>query len=70
MVYVSGSIAGNVLSRSTALWLVFLFAPPKYEEDLPTLITRLVVGIMIPLITVVDSIDDPLISFWSDRAAP
>ena len=25
MVYASGSIAGNLLSRSTALWLVFFF---------------------------------------------
>jgi GPH family glycoside/pentoside/hexuronide:cation symporter len=67
MVYASGSIAGNVISRSTALWLVFFFAPPSDEEDLPTLIPRLAVGIMIPLITVIDSIDDPLIGFWSDR---
>jgi len=29
MVYASGSIAGNVLSRSTALWLFFFFAPPS-----------------------------------------
>ena len=37
MVYASGSIAGNVLSRSTALWLVFFFAPPEDEPDLPAL---------------------------------
>lgn len=67
LVYASGSIAGNVLSRSTALWLVFFFAPPSDEEDLPTLVPRLVIGILIPLITVIDSIDDPLIGFWSDR---
>ena len=66
MVYASGSIAGNVLSRSTALWLVFFFAPPA-DADLPTLVPRLVVAIMIPLITVIDSVDDPLIGFWSDR---
>ncbi len=35
MGYASGSIAGNVLSRSTALWLIFFFAPPKDEPDLP-----------------------------------
>ena len=69
LVYASGSIAGNVLTRSTALWLVFYFAPPSDEEDLPTLIPRLVIGILIPLITVLDSIDDPLIGFWSDRTS-
>ena len=35
LVYASGSSAGNVLSRSTALWLIFFFAPPKDEPDLP-----------------------------------
>lgn len=67
MVYASGSIAGNVLSRSTALWLVFFFAPPKDEPDLPTLVPRLTLGAMIVAITFIDSVDDPLIGFWSDR---
>lgn len=67
MVYASGSIAGNVLSRSTALWLVFYFAPPKDEPDLPTLVPRVALGFMIVGITFIDSIDDPLIGFWSDR---
>ena len=67
MVYASGSIAGNVLSRSTALWLIFYFAPPKDETDLPTLVPRVALGFMIVAITIIDSIDDPLIGFWSDR---
>lgn len=67
MVYASGSIAGNVLSRSTALWLFFLFAPPSDETDLPTLVPRVVLGFMIVGITLIDSVDDPLIGFWSDR---
>lgn len=67
MVYASGSIAGNVLSRSTALWLFFFFAPPSGETDLPTLVPRVVLGFMIVGITLIDSIDDPLIGFWSDR---
>ncbi len=67
MVYASGSVAGNVLSRSTALWLFFLFAPPSGETDLPTLVPRVVLGFMIVGITLIDSIDDPLIGFWSDR---
>jgi GPH family glycoside/pentoside/hexuronide:cation symporter len=67
MVYASGSIAGNVLSRSTALWLFFLFAPPSDETDLPTLVPRVALGFMIVGITLIDSVDDPLIGFWSDR---
>jgi GPH family glycoside/pentoside/hexuronide:cation symporter len=67
MVYASGSIAGNVISRSTALWLVFFFAPPSDEKDLPTLVPRVALGFMIVGITFIDSIDDPLIGFWSDR---
>lgn len=67
MVYASGSIAGNVLSRSTALWLIFFFAPPSDEKDLPTLVPRFAVAIMIVAIRVIDSFDDPFIGFWSDR---
>ncbi len=67
MIYASGSIAGNVISRSTALWLIFYFAPPKDETDLPTLVPRLALGGMIVAITIIDSLDDPLIGFWSDR---
>jgi len=67
IVYASGSIAGNVISRSSALWLVFFFAPPADEKGLPTLIPRLTLGIIIVAITFLDSIDDPLIGFWSDR---
>jgi GPH family glycoside/pentoside/hexuronide:cation symporter len=67
MVYASGSIAGNVLSRSTALWLIFFFAPPEDEKDLPTLVPRLAVAIMIVAIRLIDSLDDPFIGFWSDR---
>jgi len=67
IVYASGSIAGNVLSRSSALWLVFFFAPPADEKGLPTLIPRLTLGIIIVAITFLDSVDDPLIGFWSDR---
>ncbi len=67
MVYASGSIAGNVLSRSTALWLIFFFAPPEDEKDLPTLVPRLAVAIMIVAIRFIDSLDDPFIGFWSDR---
>ena len=67
IVYASGSIAGNVLSRSSALWLVFFFAPPADEKELPTLIPRLTLGIIIVAITFLDSVDDPLIGFWSDR---
>jgi GPH family glycoside/pentoside/hexuronide:cation symporter len=67
IVYASGSIAGNVVSRSLALWLVYYFAPPKDETDLPTLVPRLALGAIIFVITFIDAVDDPLIGFWSDR---
>jgi GPH family glycoside/pentoside/hexuronide:cation symporter len=67
IVYASGSIAGNVVSRSLALWLVYFFAPPKDETDLPTLVPRIALGAIIFAITFIDAVDDPLIGFWSDR---
>ena len=66
VLYASGSLGGNVLSRSLSLWLIFLFAPP-IDSNLPTLVPRLLLGALIPLVTFIDSVDDPLIGYWSDR---
>ena len=66
IVYASASFGGNLLSRTTQLWLLFYFAPPK-DADLPTMAPRLVLGIVLILIGIEDAIDDALIGFWSDR---
>jgi len=66
ILYASGSIGGNVVSRSKDLWLIYFFAPPS-DADIPTLVPRLTIGILILIARVIEALDDPLIGFWSDR---
>jgi GPH family glycoside/pentoside/hexuronide:cation symporter len=62
-----GAIAGNAISRSKDVWLIFFFAPPADEPDLPTLIPRVTLGAVILAVRVIDALDDPIIGWWSDR---
>jgi GPH family glycoside/pentoside/hexuronide:cation symporter len=66
IIYASGSFGGNVLSRTTALWLLFFYAPPA-DADLPTIVPRFTLAIILLAIGIEDAIDDPLIGHWSDR---
>jgi GPH family glycoside/pentoside/hexuronide:cation symporter len=66
IVYASASFGGNLLSRTSQLWLLFYYAPPK-DAGLPTLAPRLVLGVVLILIGIEDALDDALIGYWSDR---
>lgn len=66
IIYASASFGGNLLSRTVQLWLLFYYAPPK-DADLPTIVPRITLGIILLLIGIEDAIDDALIGYWSDR---
>ena len=66
IVYASASLGGNLLSRTTTLWLLFFYAPPS-DADLPTIVPRFALGAILLVIGIEDAIDDPLIGYWSDR---
>ena len=66
IIYASASFGSNVLSRTTILWLLFFYAPPQ-DADLPTIVPRFALGIILLAIGIQDAIDDPLIGYWSDR---
>lgn len=66
IIYASASLGGNMLSRTTTLWLLFLYAPPA-DSDLPTIVPRFTLGAILLAIGIEDAIDDPLIGYWSDR---
>jgi GPH family glycoside/pentoside/hexuronide:cation symporter len=66
ILYASASFGGNLLSRTSQLWLLFYYAPPA-DSDLPTIVPRVVLGIILLVIGIEDAIDDPLIGYWSDR---
>ncbi len=66
ILYASASFGGNVLSRTTALWLLFFYARPA-DADLPTIVPRFTLAVILLVIGIEDAIDDPLIGYWSDR---
>src|SRR3990172_10460278 len=66
IVYASASLGGNLLSRTTTLWLLFFYAPPA-DADLPTILPRFTLAAILLAIGIEDAIDDPLIGYWSDR---
>jgi GPH family glycoside/pentoside/hexuronide:cation symporter len=66
IIYASASFGGNLLSRTTQLWLLFYYAPPK-DADLPTIVPRVALGAILLVIGIEDAIDDALIGYWSDR---
>jgi GPH family glycoside/pentoside/hexuronide:cation symporter len=64
--YASSSLGGEALTQSRSLWLVYYYAPPE-DADLPELLTPLAVGVILTLVRLVESLDDVLIGWWSDR---
>jgi GPH family glycoside/pentoside/hexuronide:cation symporter len=66
IIYASASLGGNMLSRTGQLWLLFYYAPPA-DADLPTIVPRVTLAVILLLIGIEDAIDDPLIGYWSDR---
>jgi GPH family glycoside/pentoside/hexuronide:cation symporter len=66
LVYASGSLGGNVISRSKDLWLIYFYAPPAGTDVTPR-IPILVLGLLFTAARLIESLDDPLIGWWSDR---
>jgi GPH family glycoside/pentoside/hexuronide:cation symporter len=66
LVYASGSIAGNLISRTRDLWLIFFYAPPA-GADIDERAPILAIGVVLTVSRVLEALDDPLIGWWSDR---
>jgi GPH family glycoside/pentoside/hexuronide:cation symporter len=66
LVYASGSLGGNVISRSKDLWLIYFYAPPAGTDVTPR-IPILVLGLLFTAARLIEALDDPLIGWWSDR---
>jgi GPH family glycoside/pentoside/hexuronide:cation symporter len=73
--YGFASLAGNAVSRTWGLWLIYFYAPPEDASigpriaDLAGLDARVVLGIALALIRIVEAVDDPLIGYWTDRTS-
>ncbi|MEX2229354.1 MAG: MFS transporter [Dehalococcoidia bacterium] len=66
LLYASGSISGNAISRSLDLWLLFFYAPPA-DADISRRAGTLAVGLVLSAVRLIEALDDPLIGYLSDR---
>ena len=66
LLYASGALGGNLLSRSRDLWLIYFYAPPA-DAAIPPRMPLLVLGIVLTIARFIEALDDPIIGWWSDR---
>ncbi len=66
LLYSSGSISGNAISRSMDLLLLFFYAPGS-DADIPQRIPIVLAGLALSGVRLAEALDDPLIGFLSDR---
>ncbi len=66
LLYATSSLGSEALLQSRAAWLLFLYAPPA-GSGLPQLLPLGLMGLLMAGMRVVDSFDDAIIGWWSDR---
>lgn len=73
--YASASISGNAVSQTFALWLIYFYAPPSEASitaripEMLGLSPRVLLGILLTAMRLVEALDDPLIGYWTDRTS-
>ncbi len=73
VLFASASVAGNALTQTWALWLLYFYAPPSGADietrvpEIGGLDARVVLGATLTAARVLEAIDDPLIGYWTDR---
>jgi GPH family glycoside/pentoside/hexuronide:cation symporter len=66
LLYASSSVGSEALSQSRGLWLLYFYAPPD-DADLPELLPIGLLGVLLFAGRLLESFDDALIGWWSDR---
>lgn len=66
VLYASSSLGSEALTQSRGLWLIYYYAPPA-DADLKQQLPRLLVGVLLVGGRLLESLDDALIGYWSDR---
>jgi GPH family glycoside/pentoside/hexuronide:cation symporter len=71
--YGFASVAGNAVSQTWSLWLVYFYAPPS-DATIATRVAdawgveaRVLLGITLTIARLIEAVDDPLIGYWTDR---
>jgi glycoside/pentoside/hexuronide:cation symporter, GPH family len=71
--YGLASIAGNAISQTWSLWLVYFYAPPSDAtiaarvSDAGGIDARVLLGATLTVARLIEALDDPLIGYWTDR---
>jgi GPH family glycoside/pentoside/hexuronide:cation symporter len=66
VLYASSSLGSEALTQSRGLWLLYYYAPPE-DADLERQLPRLLLGVLLVVGRLLESFDDALIGYWSDR---
>ena len=66
LLYASSSLGSEALGQARNLWLLYYYAPPA-DADNPQLLPVAVAGAILFAARLVESFDDALVGFWSDR---
>ncbi|GMV85322.1 MAG: sodium:solute symporter [Dehalococcoidia bacterium] len=71
--YGFASVAGNAVSQTWSLWLLYFYAPPS-DATIATRVAdawgidaRVLLGITLTVARLIEAFDDPLIGYWTDR---
>ena len=67
MGYASGALGYSLLDRLMVAAVIYFYLPPA-EESLPQLVPKVVFGYIFIFGRVIDSIADPLVSYWTDNS--
>jgi glycoside/pentoside/hexuronide:cation symporter, GPH family len=71
--YGFASVAGNAITQTWSLWLVYFYAPPSDAtiaarvSDAWGLDARVLLGLTLTVARLIEALDDPLIGYWTDR---
>jgi GPH family glycoside/pentoside/hexuronide:cation symporter len=67
LLYASSSFAGNVVTRVIAAWLFYFYVADQPDAGIPRRVSVVAMGAVLTITSLIESFDDPLIGYWSDR---
>jgi GPH family glycoside/pentoside/hexuronide:cation symporter len=66
LLYACASLGGEALGQSRGLWLLYYYAPPE-DAEREALLPLGLVGVLLFAARLLETFDDALIGYWSDR---
>ena len=66
LLYGTSRVGSEALGKSSGLWLLYYYAPPR-DAHLPTLLPSLAVGALLAVAGIVSALDDAVVGYLSDR---